>query len=256
MTKHIHRRYGFTLLEMSVVLVILSLMLGGILAALTQESRRSQKAQLISKMDTIEQAILSFSKKYGKYALPCPAPFVAISNAGFGTAAASACASLTYKNGSGASGAVPVRTLGLTDDYAFDPWGNLFSYSVSLTAATTNAFSTTPPTSTSLGVLNVRDTTGNAITANAVAVLISHGPDGFGSFTREGTRKNAYSSNANQQKNCHCTASGADDAYSVLYVAGYNTQSSADSEAGYDDVVRFYQREFFLLSSESYTEKP
>lgn len=251
-TRH---KNGFTLLEMSIVLLILSLMLGGVLAALTQDSRIRQKEQLKMKMDTIEQALLAYVKKSSTYALPCPAAFVAQSNAGFGAAAASGCATLTYTDGTTASGSVPVRTLGLSDDFAFDPWGNLFTYSVSTAAATTNALSTTYPTKETLGTISMTDTVGSTITTVAIATLVSHGPDGFGSFTREGTRKAGYSSNANQQTNCHCTAAAANGTYAATFVIGANAITAGDAESGFDDIVRFYGREFFMIPTDLTTEK-
>lgn len=248
--------YGFSLLEMSVVLLILSLMLGGILAALTQESRRSQRAQLMAKMDVIEQALLGYSKKSTTYALPCPGPITAITNSTFGVAVASGCATATYKGSGAATGIVPVRTLGLADEYAFDPWGNLFTYTVSQAAATTNAFSGTRPMSTSVGALTITDTSANNRTTTAVAVLLSHGPDGFGSFTRSGARKSGYSSNTSQRTNCHCLANASDGTYDANYVMGFETLSSSDAENNFDDILRYWGRENFLLTPEIYTEKP
>ena len=246
-----HCRFGFTLLELSIVLVVLSLMMGGILAVLTQDSRISKKAELQMKMDAIEQAIIAYTKRSSTYALPCPAdPDLAITHANFGVAVASGCASLLYEDGDSAAGAVPVKTIGLPDEYAIDPWGNQFTYDVGLLAATTNALVTYPITSASLGVIIVRDFDDNPISSVAVMVLVSHGPNKFGAFGSNGIRRDVDSNNPAEQSNCNCESNGAYDTHDSSYTTGINTQDAGDEENSFDDIVRYYERSFFRLSGD------
>ncbi|MCE2926526.1 MAG: prepilin-type N-terminal cleavage/methylation domain-containing protein [Rickettsiales bacterium] len=246
------RSSGFTLLEISIVLLVLSLMMGGLLAMVAQETRRSKMAELKMKMDAIEYALVSYSKRATTLALPCPAnPTLALEHADFGFAVAAGCSSIpspAYRDGSSAAGTVPVRTLGLPDEYAFDPWGNRFTYAVGLLITSTNALITYPVTSTAASQINFRDTNGVDYD-NVVAVVVSHGMNGFGAFSRTGQRKAVSSTNANERLNCGCTSDTA-NSYSNRYIFGSFTGDASTASARFDDVVRGYQRNFFLLTND------
>jgi prepilin-type N-terminal cleavage/methylation domain-containing protein len=251
------RSSGFTLLEISIVLLVLSLMMGGLLAMVAQETRRSKMAELKMKMDAIEYALVSYSKRSDTVALPCPAnPELALEHADFGFAANPGCTTGTgsraipaaYRDGSSASGTVPVRTIGLPDEYAFDPWGNKFTYASGLLITAANALTTYPVTSTTASQINFRDTNGVDYD-NVVAVVLSHGMNGFGAFSRTGQRKAVSSTNANERLNCGCTSNAA-NSYSNRYIFGSFTGDASTASARFDDVVRGYQRNFFLLTND------
>src|SRR5690348_4068827 len=93
--------YGFTLLELSLVLVVFSLILSSVLAVTTQDTRRNRSADLQKKMDAIEAGLLNFRRLNGR--LPCPADAtLTVTSQYFGqeTIAAGACTnSATYTNG-------------------------------------------------------------------------------------------------------------------------------------------------------------
>jgi prepilin-type N-terminal cleavage/methylation domain-containing protein len=252
------RRKGFTLIELSIVLLVLSLLMGGVFAAMAQQSRINQQAELKRKMDTIEQALFAYAKRNDKLNLPCPAiqGYVA-SNTAFGMADTTAsCGGLTLKNTTAVAGDVPVRSLGLADEFAFDPWGNRFVYAVDYTATTTTALSSNLITATSLiGDIAISDTSGNTITSTALAVLLSHGPDGFGAYTNNGTVKSGYSTDASQMVNCHCASDGSTPSMTHAFRMGTtNTSDYTNADKGFDDTVRFYQRESFLLPENMATE--
>ena len=147
--------------------------------------------------------------------LPCPADAtLATSNANFGVAATKNGYLSTQNCGNGgtvnanyidstnnvAIGAIPVHTLGLSNDYALDAWGRMITYAVDTraTACFYNSFN---------GNIQVTD---NGMAHNTVVALVSHGPDGFGAFipTASGTavRYNSGSSDTNQLLNAHITA--------------------------------------------------
>ncbi len=267
--------HGFSLIELSVVLLILGLMIGGIMSAMTQESRRTKQLDLKTKMDAIEKAIGAFVKKNNR--LPCPADgtyVVTVANFGKegGTAGGGTCGNGATYDGSGirtvdstpptanfalgntAGGVVPVRTLGLPDEYAFDPWGGRFNYAVDVRLTATSAFATYSQINTT-GSITVNDNSGNARLTNAISVVISHGQNGHGAYQLSGTRKTAGSTNANEQTNCHCTAAAVAAAFSSIFVMGANTATnSSDLRTVFDDTLRYYTRGSFLANSDVVTE--
>lgn len=273
--KHNGVNSGFSLIELSIVLLILGLMIGGIMSAMTQELRRTKQLDIKTKMDAIEKAIGAFVKKNSR--LPCPADgayVVTVANFGKegGTAGAGTCGTGATYNVSGirtadttpptanfvlgntAGGVVPVRTLGLPDEYAFDPWGGRFSYAVDIRLTATSAFATYSQINTT-GSITVNDNSGNARLTNAISVVISHGQNGHGAYQLSGTRKTAGSTNANEQINCHCTAAAVAAAFSSTFVMGANTATnSSDLRTVFDDTLRYYTRASFLANSDVATE--
>ncbi len=270
-----HNSSGFSLIELSIVVVIFGLMIGGIMSAMTQTVRQTKQTSLKLKMDAIEQALAAYVKK-NSY-IPCPADGAyAVTNAYFGiaggTAGGGTCANGATYDGNGnrtadttpptanfvlsnnAGGIVPVRTLGLPDEYAFDPWGGRFSYSVDIRFTATSAFTTYSQLDTT-GSITVNDNAGNARVTNAIAIVLSHGTNGHGAFQLSGTRKNAGSTNANEQTNCHCTSAAAAGVYSGTFIMGENTTTSTtDLRANFDDTLRYYTRGNFLTNTDVVTE--
>jgi prepilin-type N-terminal cleavage/methylation domain-containing protein len=267
---------GFSLIELSIVLLILGLMIGGIMAVMTQEARTAKQAELKAKMDAVEQAIIAYAKKNNR--LPCPADGTyLITNSYFGveggTIGAGTCSTgASYSSGNRtanptpptanfyitnlAGGVVPVRTLGLPDEYAFDPWGGRFNYAVDSRLTANNALSSTYfPTYSATGI-TVNDNSGNNWTTSAITVVFSNGLNGHGAFQLSGIRKSAGSTNANEQANCHCNSSAEATAYTSTFIMGTNSvTNSSDLRTGFDDVLRYYKRGDFLTATDIITEK-
>ncbi len=279
-----YKAFGFTLLELSVVLLILSVMLSGTLSIVQQEARRSKQADLKTKMDAIETALLNFRRANNR--LPCPADgSVAMTTQYFGVegAAAGTCTNgSTYSNGSDLTGdggtpvapdanfydgvntvggVIPVRTLGLPDEYMFDPWGGAFTYIADKRMTATYAFFAYPITTTSVGSITVQDGSGNnriPTTAYpndyAIALVMSHGPNGHGAFQLGGKRRSYGSTNVNELINCHCTSASppANNTFGALFIqSAATTTSSTDPLQTFDDVVRYYARSNLLSCTDS-----
>lgn len=111
-------QYGFSLLEMSIVLLIMGLLLGSLLqpfgATLTEKKRRQTEAQLYS----IREAIVGYAA--ANHRLPCPL-----------TASASPMGDCSVEHGY-----VPSAVLGIDgrfddDGFLIDSWGAPVRYSVS-----------------------------------------------------------------------------------------------------------------------------
>lgn len=243
---------GFTLLELSVTLLILALILGGGLTYATARSLQARIDQTHATLDALEEALVAYRRANDR--LPCPAdPTALVTDGGSGgyggfgreisgtPGTCTGSAGMTGGGNNGVSGAVPNKALNLPDDYAFDGWGNRITYAVDkrLTAAT--AFSVTYPITdtTVAGDLNVQDASLTDRTGGrAVVVLVSHGANGHGAYTYGGTQQNLSSTNKAENENCNCNGEPSNN----IFTAKLTTQSSTDLLDAFDDIVRYKVR--------------
>ena len=121
-TKH---QKGFTLLEVTIVIVIVSILLGFTVALIPkqQELRRYQEAD--REMDKIIDTLIGFAQVNGR--LPCPASIASAGAENF---------TLDPTNCANHGGFVPVTTLGIegrlnSATLLLDPWGNPYRYYIS-----------------------------------------------------------------------------------------------------------------------------
>lgn len=228
---------GFSLVEMSIVLAIISVILAGVLPFLLESTKGKDADKTIARMNDIESAIQAFYARNSR--LPCPADgTVAVNAAAYGKEAgvAGACAGSNYIDGGDGTvgGAVPTKDLHLPDEEGFDGWGRRFSYHV--TTAATNVSTT--------GAIIVRDHTGGNRTTTAIYVLMSSGPNGHGAFTVGGTRfaGGITAGNAEKLQNCDCNAAAASGAYNNIFIQGMEYPST-NMDVLFDDVVRYMTEE-------------
>ncbi len=238
---------GFTLLELSIVLLILSLIAGGLLTALTQNTRIRKDKELQTKLIAIEEGLVKFRRQYNR--LPCPADgTLTLDNSHFGQEASN---TGTCDGNPGANfndgihtkgGVVPVRTIGLPDDYMFDPWGGRISYAVDGRMTSPSAFVTYPVNDPAIGSITILDGNNNTITTHAVAAIVSHGVNGHGAFQLSGSRKSTNSNNVNELLNCHCDINGVAATYTNTFIIQPPTGNLNSSASGFDDVLRYWVR--------------
>lgn len=159
---------GFSLIEMAVVLLVVTLLLGGLLVPFATQVEQRRIAETQKALEEIKEALIGFAIRNGR--LPCPA-----SAASNGVEVGPLCTE---------SSLLPWATLGLP---RADAWGRLYRYRVS------SAFANAPFNLTSASSLTVqtRSPAGglvNLTVANgAVAVVFSHGPNGYGGTTEHGS---------------------------------------------------------------------
>lgn len=131
---------GFTLIEIAVVIVVLSLllaMIAGIATAMLGQQRREATRQRLAGIDTAIALYVSQNKR-----LPCPAdgrlPSEHVDAGLERPIGGGSCQTLTVTPNSQTHGVVPWRTLGLAEPDATDGWGNRLTYRVApeLVAAT------------------------------------------------------------------------------------------------------------------------
>lgn len=254
---------GFTLLELSISILIIALLMGSVVTIDHQKQKTAEREDMARKLDLISAALYNYRMVNNK--LPCPGDSsLAKSDANFGLqadSAAEACnAGATISSNINSSGndvfggSVPVRTLGLADDVAFDPWGNAFTYYVDKEGTNLCNFTGNRGTAgfTSSGNLNVEDESGTAMTDTILAVVVSHGSNGHGAYNIAGQRVNASSSNAAEQENCMCDVNVAAvaDVSRLIRIQRTLPTSALDFKTNFDDVGRYFNKAFFYTYAE------
>ena len=191
---------GFSLVELAIVMLIISILLAGVLVPLSIQMDVRKGGETRKTMDDVREALIGFAMANGR--LPCPAS--ATSN---GVEAPSGGGVCTVP----LAGFVPAVTLSLTptdaQGYLLDGWNNRVRYAV--TTANSNAFTTAGQMrtvgmstlsadlrvcSTSTGIIGGPSCAANAtLTSTAVAVIYSLGPNGptGGTGTDEAANLNA-----------------------------------------------------------------
>jgi len=205
---------GFSLVEMTIVFVIMSLVITVGVSALTTQYETVRLSTTRKHQEIIQQSLTNFIARNGR--LPCPAVRgIAPGAAGYGVEAGTpgTCTG-TATSGTGlptvATGIVPFVSMGLNDDMASDGYFNRFTYQV-VVSATTAVSSVSGPgivqmpagirgyitvhsgSPTTSGLAPAGNQTnycqlGNYNPCAAVAVILSHGKNGLGAFTPSGTR--------------------------------------------------------------------
>jgi prepilin-type N-terminal cleavage/methylation domain-containing protein len=253
-----YRKSGFSLVEMSVVLVIISTILGSVIVLTNKAQDRSKYEITIAKIKAIDERLQQYAIKGG--IIPCPARRnSALNSATFGIAT-DCTTNLTAPadNGIGTDtgqvriGVVPTRTLGLPDDYMFDAWGMRISYAVNKNLATTVA-AFTAYTKPATGGIAIVDSAGNSVFDTNAAlnklfpayVVISHGMDKKGAIAQAGTSTNSCGGSSDDVLNCGNTGVFRDSSVKIINPA---------ANAYFDDVImwRIYD---YLDNTNDYTSE-
>jgi hypothetical protein len=246
---------------------VVSLILSTVMMMQNQKMRVERGEELQRKLDAIGKALYDHRILHNK--LPCPSDSsLAATSANFGLQANGASdGSCSVGNGIASNintnqnppnvygGGVPVRTLGLPDDHAFDPWGNQFTYYVLRVAnISTNFTYAGGIRSMALsGYIHVMDESGSNLDyPNTMAAVISHGQNGHGAFNNAGVRVNNSVTNERELHNCSCDENADPALVSLveLYFQRYLPTHYANSRTQFDDVGRHYTRSFFYKPSE------
>ena len=242
---------GFTLVELTVVLAVIATILGSAIAMVSASLESKSYNNSVTRLETLKTALYNYRLAYNR--LPCPANYAtyAITNANFGVEAASAgnCAGGTPaadgSHATAASGMIPVRTLGLPDDMAFDSWGRRIRYTVAPVFVATNAFDSLPATDTTARLSVVNNGSAVQLTNTAAYVLVSGGANGHGMRGgMTGTLINAAIANTNELLNCKCNTNGSINGGAVLkdFAQGVPEADPGDSRNNFDDIVVFAMR--------------
>jgi prepilin-type N-terminal cleavage/methylation domain-containing protein len=156
---------GFTLTEMAVVLVIVSLLIGGMILPMSAQQDIRYNTETQKTLADISEALIGFAASKAKPYLPCPDT----NGDGLENRTGDTC------TGGVLEGTLPWATLGLGRQ---DAWGNPFRYRVANTFSNSN----TGFTLTTTGDIRVCDSStcaaGTVLATEVPAIVLSLGKNG------------------------------------------------------------------------------
>ena len=179
-----HLVKGFSLVELTIVLIIVSLLASGLLFGIAAQRNAAETSDARRQLENIHEALVGYAMANGR--LPCPAPAsIPNSDANAGKAID---VDENNKFCTTDHGVLPWVTLGIPET---DPWGNRFSYSAS--RAYTQFKSPEAQASFSLasvGNINVKESAGSttSIASELPAVVVSHGSMSAGAYQSSGAK--------------------------------------------------------------------
>ncbi|OHC67779.1 MAG: hypothetical protein A2045_07680 [Rhodocyclales bacterium GWA2_65_20] len=193
---------GFTLTELAVVLVIIALLIGGMMVPLSAQQDMRNRQDTDKALANIRDAILGFAVVNGY--LPCPAsPTVQTGTGGATCPGAAGCeartgTSCTSISGGVSYGVMPWATLGLPET---DSWGNRYTYAVTATFSDSGSKFSLSSTS-NIDVYSAAPPGGTPLASNGLPVIaISHGKNGFGAYTPQGTQQSTANAASDETEN-------------------------------------------------------
>ena len=123
---------GFTLTELAIVFLVISLLLGGLLMTLSAQSESRQLADTQRTLDNAREALIGFAVRFGR--LPCPAADGATGDELRRDSANAFTCTVCATTDLYCEGMLPALALGIgpidAQGYLIDAWGNRVRYAV------------------------------------------------------------------------------------------------------------------------------
>jgi type II secretory pathway pseudopilin PulG len=203
MNKNSKKKTAYSLIELSISILIISLLMAGVFSMINGSIVKSKIGKTTDKMNKIYNALglyLAVNKR-----LPCPASTQEKINisANFGKESRGSsgnCGTTGIYNSIDSNfawGLVPVQDLELSSEYAVDDFGNFFSYVINkkftgdYLANPIKDASSFGTASLSNGITIVEKQTDGVtevvLTDKSILIILSHGPNGAGAFKLDGT---------------------------------------------------------------------
>lgn len=168
---------GYTLVELSIVVIIISLLTASGLAVGASMVERAAYIDTRKVIDQLHQSLKDYYVVNGR--LPCAARMnvaPGASNFGAETDCAAPAVAGVQQDGGVRIGAVPTRALGLSDSAAGDKFGSRLVYAVTAELAVAGNFGA------GNGAIIVRDADNNVVISNAAFFIASPGKDRKGAI--------------------------------------------------------------------------
>lgn len=245
-TPGIDTRRGFTLIEMSIVILILSLTAISFLPMVKQYFDTKKVIETEQNIVLIKRAMGNYFANVGEY--PAPAsPTAARGTPAYGQIDTSDVSTVLPGNASSSGiirqdslrndafgnpfvirvGTLPFRALGLNEKNSLDGYGNKFTYAVTEVLTDRNTFSAMD------GGVEIIDNAASTIispAASAHFAIISHGKNENGAFNVNGIQITCGAAAIVESDNCNMSANA---------VYRYAEQSSANNNNFFDDKIVF-----------------
>lgn len=231
---------GFTLIELAVVLLIVGILLSSVIGTLSSRIETTRKSETVDELNEIKQALMAYAFVNGH--LPCPD---CADTDGDCTAATAGDGDSDYNTDldecleEEGVGNVPWVTLGLGRS---DAWGTRYRYAVQNDYSTQIPISpvTTPFTLNSNGgvfsidepdfVANPTGAASQKLAENVVAVIFSHGKNGFDGVGEDNVaRAEIPSANIDELKNT--------DDNLIYYMRPETAATTSITGKEFDDIV-------------------
>jgi prepilin-type N-terminal cleavage/methylation domain-containing protein len=215
---------GFTLIELAIVLVIVTILIGGLAVPLSAQIQARRIAETKQTLQEARDALVGYAMitstaTGGEPFLPCP------DAEGDGRSDVDGSGECTANSGGVSYGWFPWVTLGTAPH---DAWGNRLRYVViSQFAKSSVGFSGTTPSGTLINICDTR-TCSSTVAESVAFALISHGPNGWGALNVNDTMLT--------------DSSGADEFHNTkanLPVVSRTPTNAASASGEFDDLVNW-----------------
>ncbi len=256
---------AFTLVEMSLVLIVIGLVILIVFPAMKALRDGTQRQLTHSNLSALSRSIAAFVQANG--CLPCPTPASAV-GAGFGYvrgANGAACGTCNIEEG-----IPPFASLGLPAATAKDGWGRWITLRID-PALALNEKNIVPPTSPCLASdpapctlgasqkglcrTNIPSTnrisirTSADMTQPAAFVLVSHGPNGYGAFTTSTIAGGAdYNHHYNGPAGTCTTTSGYERCNADGDLSFADMMATTNPTDPFDDILVYMDRNALVAS--------
>ena len=262
---------GFTLVEMAIVLVLFGIVMSMGLKMVTANLDNAAFSATKSKQERIKLALIGYLRTNGK--LPCPdtnLPPDGSEDRPTGTPPNDNTCTAVRQN----FGVVPYVSMGLTREDVLDGWGNYFTYKVATAQDTTSGYPPLNPAPQKFRTSNLNwtlsgaatvaggfditslntnitdtirtiiikgtgpDTTARDISYTAVAVIVSHGKNGFGAATtKSASRMPATAAIGAGQDEISNATDTTPTSTPIIFIRRPVTEDPAAVGGAYDDLV-------------------
>ena len=246
---------AYSLLELSIVIVIISILIAGALSVSTNGINNAKTKITQERMHEIYKAMGNFLITNRR--LPCPAAITAVetidSNYGAEVDGDDGCDSESgvFISGNLAYGMVPVRALGLSNEMAKDGFDSKISYIVDVNFTNSSPANDADFASENFSVTSAGTITVNAmpssitqeVVSDAVMALVSHGTNKAGAYNPNSSTANSRGSDQEVTNDFGDTPTLGTPSTSDFDNILVSTQANSDV---FDDIIFFKRKEDFV----------